>query len=162
LANLLAEECFRHGLVWYYQRRGNVVLLDRWFFADYFTKNCNGQERKPVSKRIHAFMLGRVYPKPDLVIYLDAPAEILFARKREGTLKGLERQCLNYRQLREVVKSFAVVDASQEEHIVASQVTALIHHYYMSRVSNNKDERPNWQVTSHENFDRQFSLSESD
>jgi thymidylate kinase len=162
LANLLAEECFRHSLVWYYQRRGNIVLLDRWFFADYFTTASIGQKRQPVSKRIHAFMLDRVYPKPDLVIYLDAPAEILFARKGEGTLKGLERQCVNYRQLRDVVKSFAVVDASQEEQVVASDVTALIHHYYKGRGFNNKDERSNWQVTSHENFDRQFSLSESD
>jgi len=161
LANLLAEECFRHNLVWYYQRCGKIVLLDRWFFADYYTVTDTDQ-RQPLSKRIHAFMLERVYPKPDLVIYLEAPAETLFARKGEGTLEGLKRQCQNYQQLRGVVKHFAVVDASREEHVVAGEVTALINDHYKTRVLNSKDDLSKGQGNNHENFDRQFSLSERD
>jgi thymidylate kinase len=161
LVNLLAEECFRHNLVWYYQRCGKIVLLDRWFFADYYTANYTDQQRRPLSKRIHAFMLERVYPKPDLVIYLEAPAKTLFARKGEGTLEGLERQCRNYQQLSSVVKHFAVVDASQEEHIVAGKVTALINEHYKTKVLD-RDELSTGQDANHENFDRQFSLSESD
>lgn len=162
LANLLAEECFRHNLVWHYQRRGKIVLLDRWFFADYYTANDTHHQTQPLSKRIHAFMLEHVYPKPDLVIYLEAPAEMLFARKGEGTLEGLERQCRNYRQLRGVVKHFAVVDASQEEHVVAGEVTALINDHYKTKVLDTKGELSTGQGTNHENFDRQFSLSDSD
>jgi thymidylate kinase len=162
LANLLAEECFRHSLVWYYQRRGKIVLLDRWFFADYYTTNDTDHARQPLSRRIHSYMLERIYPTPDLVIYLEAPAEMLFARKGEGTLETLERQRQNYQQLRGVVKHFAVVDASQPEHVVASDVTALIYDYYNTKVFDSGDERSSGEGTSHENFDRQFSLSESD
>lgn len=162
LANLLAEECFRHSLVWYYQRRGQVVLLDRWFFADYYTTTDTNHRRQPLDKRIHRYMLERIYPAPDLVIYLEAPAEMLFARKGEGTLEGLECQRQTYQQLRGVVKHFAVVDASQTEHIVAGEVTALIHDYYKARVLNSAVERSSGEGTSNENFDCQLNLSESD
>jgi hypothetical protein len=37
-------------------------------------------------------MLEHFYPKPNLVIYLDAPAEMLFARKKEGTIELLEQR----------------------------------------------------------------------
>lgn len=162
LANLLAEECFRHSLVWYYQRRGKIVLLDRWFFADYYTTNDTDNPRQPLDRRIHAYMLERIYPRPDLVIYLEAPAEMLFARKGEGTLEALERQRQNYQQLRGVVKHFAVVDASQTEHVVAGEVTALIYDYYKAKVFNSGDERSPGEGTSNESLDRQFNLSESD
>ena len=141
LANLLAEECFRHSLVWYYQRRGKIVLLDRWFFADYHTSINTDHQRQSLDRRIHRYMLKHIYPTPDLVIYLEAPAEMLFARKGEGTLEALERQRQNYQQLRGVVKHFAVVDASQTEHVVAGEVTALIYDYYKTKVFNSGDER---------------------
>lgn len=139
LANLLAEESFRHSLVWYYQRRGKVVLLDRWFFADYYTSERSHYPQQPVSRRIHDYMLRRVYPQPDLVIYLEAPAEVLFARKREGTLETLKRRQKLYSQLRGLVKHFAVVDATQPPYSVAQEVTSLIDHFYKARIFNGRD-----------------------
>ena len=162
LANLLAEECFRHSLIWYYQRRGYVVLLDRWFFADYYTSHDTDRRRQPLNIRIHRYMLERIYPTPDLVIYLEAPAEMLFARKGEGTLEGLERQRRSYQQLRGVVEHFAVVDASQTEHVVAGEVTALIYGHYKTKVFHSGAERSPGEGTSNENFNSQFNLSESD
>ena len=138
LANLLAEECFRYTLVWYYKACGNVVLLDRWFFADYYTSDANQLRRQPLTRRIHSFMLRRVYPKPDLVIYLEAPAEVLLARKREGTLEGLKRRRQRYLQLREQVKHFVVVDASQPEHSVAKDITSLICAFYKFNYRNKR------------------------
>jgi thymidylate kinase len=79
-------------------------------------------------------MLNRVYPKPDLVIYLDAPAEVLFARKGEGTIEALERRRQEYMSLRGVVKHFAMVDATQSEDLVARDVTTLIWDFYNARV----------------------------
>jgi hypothetical protein len=93
LANRMSEEWFRQGLAWYYQRRGNIVVFDRHFFSDYYAYDiARGNVARPLSNRIHGFMLEHVYPKPDLVIYLDAPAEVLFARKGEGTIEALERR----------------------------------------------------------------------
>jgi thymidylate kinase len=131
MANRIGEEWFRQGLAWYYQRRGNIVLFDRHFFSDYYAYDiASAHTDRRLSDRFHGFMLNRVYPRPDLVIYLDAPAEVLFARKGEGTIEALERRRQEYMSLRSVVKHFAVVDATQPEEAVARDVTDLIWEFY--------------------------------
>ena len=47
-------------------------------------------------RRIHGYNLRRLYPRPDLVILLDAPAEVFFARKGEGTLESIESRRQEY------------------------------------------------------------------
>ncbi|MFQ5857929.1 MAG: ATP-grasp domain-containing protein, partial [Anaerolineae bacterium] len=138
LVNRLGEEWFRQALAWYYQRRGNIVVFDRHFFPDYYAHDIvNNDMRRSLTRRIHGLMLDRVYPRPDLVICLDAPAEVLFARKGEGTLEALERRRQEYLQMRNVVKHFALVDASQSEEDVARDVTELIWGFYEARVCHN-------------------------
>jgi thymidylate kinase len=127
LANRLAEEWYRQGAAWSYQRRGYVVLFDRHFFADYYSYDIEpGSRGAPLAARLHAFMLRRLYPRPDLTIYLDAPAEVLFARKGEGTLELLERRRRDYLRMRDVVPCFAVVDASRSEDEVTRDVARVI------------------------------------
>ena len=69
------------------------MIFDRHFFADLFAGDirANGAPR-PLTRRIHAFMLQHVFPKPDLVVCLDAPAEVLYARKPEGTIERVRRK----------------------------------------------------------------------
>jgi thymidylate kinase len=76
--------------------------------------------RPGLSRRVHGLVLDRLYPKPDLVVYLDAPAEILFARKGEGTLASLEQKRAEYLDLGRRLDHFAVVDASASEADVAA------------------------------------------
>lgn len=134
LTNRIAEEWFRQGTAWYYQRRGNIVLFDRHFFSDYYAYDIaqDGAPR-PLSNRIHGFMLMHIYPKPNLVIYLDAPAEVLFARKGEGTIEALERRRKDYLQMRGLVPHFVVVDATQSEDDVAREVTRVIWDFYTAK-----------------------------
>jgi thymidylate kinase len=134
LLNLLSEESFRHLLVWYYQRCGKVVLLDRWFFADYYAYEVKNPKAQPLSARIHCAMLQRVYPKPDLVIYLDAPASVLFARKGEGTVESLEQSQQKYLKLRDFCKNYFIVDANQTTDAVVSDVTSLILSFYAAKI----------------------------
>jgi thymidylate kinase len=134
MTNRIGEEWFRQALAWYYQRRGNIVLFDRHFFSDYYAYDiANPRADRRLSDRIHGFILNRVYPKPDLVIYLDAPAEVLFARKGEGTIEALERRRQEYMSLQGVVKHFALVDATQPQEVVAREVTNLIRDFYNQR-----------------------------
>jgi hypothetical protein len=134
LAYRLSEEWFRQSLAWYYQRRGHVVLFDRHFFSDYYAYDiAHPGHAQPLARRLHGLVLTRLYPKPDLVIYLDAPAEVLFARKGEGSLATLERRRQDYLQLSNVVKHFAVVDANQSEEAVAQAVSELIENFWRSR-----------------------------
>jgi thymidylate kinase len=126
LANLLAEECYRQALASRHVRRGTVVVFDRHFFADYWAYDVTGEQRS-LGARVHGFFLSRVYPKPDLVVYLDAPAEVLYARKREGTTQELARRRTEYLELAKAIPNFAVVDATRPADEVAREVTGLLH-----------------------------------
>jgi thymidylate kinase len=127
LANWIAEEWFRQGVAWMHQRRGAVVLFDRHFFCDYYANDVIGRRPgRPWTSRVHGLMLERLYPRPDLVILLDAPAEVLFARKGEGTLESLERMRQDYLALAPVVARFRSVDATQPVDVVVAEVIAAI------------------------------------
>jgi thymidylate kinase len=125
LANQLAEECYRQALAWRYVRRGTVVVFDRHFFVDYWAYDVTG-ERRSIDRRIHGFFLARLYPKPDLVVFLDAPAEVLYARKGEKTTQDLARRREEYLALGRATPNFAIVDAAQPADEVARQVTELL------------------------------------
>jgi thymidylate kinase len=129
-----SEEWYRQGLASFFQRRGHIVLFDRHFFFDYYVHDIKrGDQQRPLSKRIHGYVLEHYYPKPDLVIFLNAPAEVLFARKREGTLRALENRRQEYLQIKPLVKNFVTVDASRSEDDVLREVSDLICHFYRLR-----------------------------
>lgn len=123
LADCLADEWYRQALVWYYQWRGNVVLLDRHFLFDFYTSDAaRGKGRRPLSRRIHGFCLTRFYPRPDLVVLLDAPGEVLYARKGEWTPERLEKRRREFRRLEGLVDHFVVIDATLPEDEVLARV----------------------------------------
>lgn len=134
LLNRIGEEWFRQVVAWYYLRRGYIVLFDRHFFSDYYAHDIQTRDvGRPLTSRIHGLILDRFYPKPDLLVLLDAPAELLFARKGEGTLALLEGRRQEYLQLQDKIEHFAIVDASQDEDTVAEQVEALIEGFRQTR-----------------------------
>ena len=127
LANRIAEQVYRQRLARRYLREGSLVLFDRDYFCDYYAYDVAPSKRdRTLAQRLHGWVLEHVYPKPDLVIYLDAPPEVLFARKGEGTLELLAERRDDYRALREVVPSFVEVDASQPLPDVIDAVVAAI------------------------------------
>lgn len=127
LANWIAEEWFRQGVAWMHERRGRVVLFDRHFFCDYYANDVIGRRPgRPWTSRLHGAMLERLYPRPDLVILLDAPAEVLFARKGEGTVESLERKRREFLELRPVVDRFVVIDATRPLDAVVADVVGAI------------------------------------
>lgn len=132
--NRIVEEWLRQGQVWYYQSRGYIVVLDRHLFFDYYAYEIaeNGTKR-PLTKRLHGKMLARLYPRPELVICLDAPAEVLLQRKQEGTFEVRESRRQEYLQFNELVKNFVVVDAAQPEDAVFRQVAELICAFYRAK-----------------------------
>ena len=137
LVNWLGDEWFRQVVAWTYQRRGRIVVFDRHFFPDYYAYDiANDSHERSLSQRIHGFVLNRVYPKPDLMIYFDAPAEVLIARKGEGTLELLECRRQQYLQLRELLRNFVTVDATQPEDEVARNVAELIWGFKKARTGN--------------------------
>lgn len=131
LVQRLSEESFRQVLAEYYQWRGHIVLFDRHFFSDYYRYDIAAKsEYRPLGRRLHGLFLEHVYPKPDLVIYLDAPPEVLFARKGEGSIELLQQRRQDYLEAGSRVEHFAVVDANRPQEEVARAVADCIWDFY--------------------------------
>ena len=71
-------------------------------------------------------LIWRLIPKPDLIVLLDAPPDVLYARKGEGTPASLARRRAEYLQLAEVTPNFAVVPAARALDDVVDDVAALV------------------------------------
>lgn len=80
-------------------------------------------------------------PKPDLVILLDAPTEVLRGRKQEVSLRETERQRHAYRALVGTLPNGHVVDAAQPPDRVVTAVGAVVLGYLASRTVRRVDER---------------------
>jgi len=124
--NQVTEEWYRQVVAWTYVRSGVIVIFDRHFFFDFYAHDVAGGSARSFDRRLHGFLLSRVYPKPDLIIYLDAPPELLFDRKGEGTLEWLERRRQEYLEFAPAMKHFVVVDASRPLHEVTRDVAEAI------------------------------------
>ena len=109
-------------------------------FAD-SSPDISGTENEG-SRRRHARFLSRIYPKPDLVIYLDAPPELLYARKQEGTIESLDQQRRNYEKLRDANLQFVSVDASRPLDSVVDEVAKVICHFDEHGTVNRPESRP--------------------
>ena len=134
LINQLSEEWYRQFIAWSYQRRGTIVVFDRHFFFDYYAYDIQaGVAPKSLTRRINGFMLARIYPKPDLVVHLDAPAAVLYSRKNEGTLEALEHRRQEYFQLKDFFEHFVTIDASQTLEQVVQQASTLIWEFHQAR-----------------------------
>jgi thymidylate kinase len=132
LTNRLAEEWYRQGIAWRAKRRGSIVVFDRHFVADYHAADV-AAENRTWSRRLHGLLLTKTYPQPDLVVFLDAPAEVLHARKGEGTIQSLTRRREDYLRLGEELDDFVVVSATQPLPDVVEQVETIIRDYGAAR-----------------------------
>jgi thymidylate kinase len=129
LLNRLAEEWYRQWLSWKHQRKGCIVVYDRHFQFD-FELNNKGKHPALRGQRftdwLHRWCLANLYPRPSLVIYLDAPAEVLFARKGEMTLEWLESRRQAFLRQGRQTPNFVRIDATQPLAAVYAEVTNYI------------------------------------
>ena len=125
LLNRLADEWYRQLLSWYFQSRGAVVLYDRHFVFD-FSTHPPSQGPETFDAAAHRWLLRRFYPLPDLVIFLDAPPETLWARKREWSVENLRQKREALLQIGKECRNFQRVDATQPLENVYSQVVGII------------------------------------
>lgn len=127
LAVWSTEEWLRQVVVAAYRARGFVVVLDRHFLADYYHADVAPPAgRRSLSSRLHGYVLRRWYPTPDLMVYLDAPAEVLVRRKSEAGVAWLARRRQEYLALGDVLPAFVVVDADRDLSAVVAEVAQLV------------------------------------
>jgi thymidylate kinase len=87
--------------------RGHVVLADRHPLDAVAVR----PRRTPVAGAVERFLATRVVPKPDAVVVLDAPGEVLYRRKGEHTPERLEQWRQGYRD-RLVPRGATLLDAT--------------------------------------------------
>jgi len=125
LSNLLAEGFYRQAVARRYERQGFVVIYDRHFYSDYQPLAAAKRGLRGRARRIRRALLARAMAKPDLMIYLDAPPEVLLARKGEGTIESLGRQRQAYLRLGAELPSFAIVNTHRAIDEVADEVVGV-------------------------------------
>lgn len=127
VAGRLAEQWYRLGVARYHTLRGRFVVFDRFVYDSWL----NPKPATPL-KRLRRTVLQLGWPKPDLVIVLDAPGEVLYARKGEHSPEWLEEKRQGYQGLRARIPQMKIVDATKPEHEVRREVTALMWERYFS------------------------------
>lgn len=123
--NNVAEQWYRYATSYYHMVRGRLVLFDRYVY------DAPGAIRRTSLKsRARRWLLSALAPKPDLVVFLDAPGEVLYARKGEHTPAILEQQRQHYLGLQQHLPQMVVIDATSSADQVRRRVTSLIWRWY--------------------------------
>lgn len=126
MINWLAEETYRAAIARRIQRTPAVVVFDRHFFCDYYAGAIAPRpDRRSLDVRIHGYVLDRWYPRPDLALFLDAPTEVLLARKA-GTPAYVTQRRAEYLDLARVLPAFQIVDVDRPTEEVVEDVTRRI------------------------------------
>jgi thymidylate kinase len=109
MANRLMEGAYRQTIAALFQVRGWTVICDRHLYVDGLVI----RKSPRLVDRFYLWALTHLFPKPDLVVFLDAPPETLQARKAEGTVERLHEWRETYLRAGELLPNFVIVDASQ-------------------------------------------------
>jgi thymidylate kinase len=104
------------------EKSGTLFLCDR-YYHDLLVDPVRYRFGAPLWT---ARLVGKLMPRPKLWILLDAPAEVLQARKQEVTLKESARESHAYRVFVRKQRKHAIVDASQPlDKVIADVETAI-------------------------------------
>ena len=119
----LTKNLVRAHLAWWMRLRplrnsGHLVLVDRYFYNYYLD---------PVSVKYYGprwvlDVLTRLFPKPEIVITLSAPPEILLRRKQELSEAEMREQAEVLKQLQFTTQHIIAADASEPAAQVAEKV----------------------------------------
>jgi thymidylate kinase len=110
--------------------RGGLVLIDRYYY-DFFVDQRRYRLKVPsLLVRLGYYLI----KKPDLVLLLDAPADVLQQRKQEVPLAESQRQRDAYLSLIQRLPNAHVVNAAQSPNRVASDCIQLILDFMAARL----------------------------
>lgn len=109
--------------------KGYLVVTDRFYFHDLVIDPLRYRYNGPFWL---VEFITRLLPKPDLYIFLDAPADVLIERKKEIPAEEINRQrAANLKLIKSLPKGY-VVDACQPLERVAADTWQIISNYQSS------------------------------
>lgn len=104
------------------RKQGKLVLFDR-FYADLLNDPIRYRYG---GSRVFASTVFKWMPKPDLIILLDAEAEVLYARKPEVEMGELKKIVSRYRDYIDNEKRGKLINSDQEvKKVIADAVVAI-------------------------------------
>ena len=136
LGRLLVFWC-RYLLAQYHQARGRLVLFDRYIY-DAMVPH---PERLNWLRRASRWVDGHACPGPDLVLVLNAPGEVLYARKGEYTPEQLEEWRHHFLALQQRIPQLEIVDTTRKRDAVRIDVTDRIWQRYLAHSAKNSSAR---------------------
>ena len=110
-------------------RRSTLVLFDR-YYQDLLVDPKRHRYGGPLWL---ARLVSRFFPRPDVIVLLDAPPEVLHSRKREVPLEETARQREAFLELVRKSRSGHVVDASRPVHEVVAEAEQIIIEHLAAR-----------------------------
>ncbi len=125
----LIRQWRRYAGAAFHRRRGRLVVYDRFGYDALLRESTNA----PMTTRLRRWALAHTVPRPDLVVTLDAPGPVLYARKQEHDPERLESQRQAYLALSDRLPNAAVVDTDRSLDEVQREVTWLIWRRYVER-----------------------------
>ena len=129
ISGRLPKAWMRYLVAQYHRALGRMVIFDRYVYdALIAAHRSNG-----LPKWLYMWVLGHSCPAPDLVLVLDAPGEVMYARKGEESPEVLETQRQGLLALRGRVPHVQVVDATREEAAVRADILGRIWAEYCGR-----------------------------
>ena len=123
--NQLIEQWYRLVVGRYHILRGRTVIFDRFVYDSWI----NPRDAR-LKKQIRRWLSNRTCLNPDLVILLDAPGTVLFARKGEHTSASLEIKRRAYLDLKNRLPNLVVIDATQGLETIQQELISLLWRYY--------------------------------
>lgn len=131
--NRLAEFTYREIISWWFQRQGYVVVYDRHpVFETAGLAADRGTEKWKYRTRILHWLLSTICRQPDLVIFLDAPSEVLYTRKHEATPEFVKQRRRVILEQGANMANFVRIDATQPVDRVLAEVTQLVVEFCVS------------------------------
>lgn len=113
------------GRLVHLRAKGHLLLFDR----NYHDIVVDPRRYRYGGPEWFARLVGRLVPRPDLLVLLDAPPEVSQARKQEVTLEETRRQREAYLGLAETSEERRTVDASRPlDEVVAGAERAILDH----------------------------------
>ncbi len=131
--NRVIETYWRQLITFYYRIQGVMVIYDRYILFDAAPKKSSNFKMKKMFDYLEYLIFNYLMPKPDLVIFLDAPSEVLYSRKGEASIKHLNSRRAATLKQGERIKNFVRVDASQPLEQVLEEVESLVNQFYQAR-----------------------------
>jgi hypothetical protein len=126
--NRILEDWCRHGLGQWFRFLGRFVVYDRYFYDLFLSPRAHTRRL-----RLRRWLLDRTCRAPDLVLLLDAPAEVLHRRKGEHTPEVLEKQRQALLALSERLPQCVVLDTTRGADNVRRRAIAIIWERYATR-----------------------------